>query len=65
VTPDDLLTRKEAAAYLRVSVRTFVDRIEPDLYVLDVGTPKKRLVRVRRRHLDRWVELREAVHGSS
>jgi hypothetical protein len=65
MTPDDLLTRKEAAAYLRVSVKTFMYRIEPELKVLDVGTPKHRAIRIRRRHLDRWVELREAVRGSS
>ena len=64
MTPDDLLTRKEAAAYLRVSLSHYIRSIEPDLPILDVGAGKTRQPRVRKRHLDRWVELREAVRGS-
>lgn len=52
----NLLTRKEAAAKLRVSLRTFERNVQPDIYIVRNG----RNIFIEEEELERWVvEKRE------
>lgn len=50
-----LLSRDEAAAYLNVSLRTFISRIDPELDRVSIG----RRVLYDLRDLDAWIDQRK------
>jgi hypothetical protein len=54
-----LLSRKEAAAELRISLQTFLRHVMPDLPVIRVG----KLLMFRPADLARWVNRQARIEG--